>query len=112
MLVYPFYNGALDEVSGQYYIDSVYEELTQAEALEFDKNFPPKEPHIPTPIDVLLRLLDSVAADAIKEQKILTLDILKSQSEREIASLSGMTAEAVEVIREVMREHGFRWGAK
>ena len=44
--------------------------------------------------------------------EFLMLDFLKSQSEREIASLSGMTAEAVEVIRAIMREHGFRWGAR
>jgi hypothetical protein len=112
LLVYPLYDGALDGISGKYYIDSVYEELTQEEAVEFDKKFPPKEPHIQTPIDVLLKRLDSASAKAIKEQKFPTFDILKSQSEREIASLSGMTAEAVEVIREVMREHGFRWGAK
>ena len=112
LLVYPLYNGALDGISGKYYIDTVYEELTQAEVAEFDKKFPPKSPHIPTPIDVLLEQLDSAAANALKEQKFLTLDVLKSQSEREIASLSGMTAKAVEVIREIMRERGFRWGVK
>ena len=112
LLVYPLYDGALDGISGKYYIDSVYEELTQAEAVEFDKKFSPKEPHVPTPIDVLLRKLDSASAKAIKKQKFHTLDILKSQSEREIASLSGMTAEAVEVVRAVMREHGFRWGVR
>jgi hypothetical protein len=112
LLVYPLYDGALDGISGKYYIDSVYEELTQTETLEFDKKFPPKEPHVPTPIDVLLERLDSESAKAIRGQKFPTLDVLKSQSEREIASLSGMTAEAVEVVREVMREHGFRWGAR
>jgi len=112
LLVYPLYDGALDGINGKYYIDSVYEELTQAEAVEFDKKFPPKEPHISTPIDVLLERLDSAAAEAIREQEFSSLDFFKSQSEREIASLSGMTAEAVEVVRAVMRERGFRWGAK
>ncbi|MCL1903694.1 MAG: N-acetyltransferase [Oscillospiraceae bacterium] len=112
LLVYSLYNGALDGISGKYYIDSVYEELTQAEAAEFDKKFPPKDPHIPTPINVLLERLDSESAEAIREKKFLTLDILNSWSEREIASLSGMTVEAVEVVREVMQERGFRWGAK
>ncbi|MCL2664190.1 MAG: N-acetyltransferase [Defluviitaleaceae bacterium] len=42
----PFYLGALDGISGKHYIDAVYWELTQKDALEFDKKFPYKEPHI------------------------------------------------------------------
>lgn len=47
---------------------------------------------------------------AIRAQGFPTLDILKSQSEREIASLPGMSAEAVETVRALMQERGFRWG--
>jgi predicted N-acetyltransferase YhbS/RimJ/RimL family protein N-acetyltransferase len=112
LLVYPLYDGALDGISGKYYIDEVYEDLTQEEALEFDKKFPPKKPHVLTPIDVLLERLDSAAAEAIRAQKYHAFDIIKSLSEREIASLPGMSAEAVEVVRALMKERGFRWGAK
>ena len=44
-MAYPLYDGALGGISGKYYIDPVYDEennLTQADALEFDKRFPPK----------------------------------------------------------------------
>ena len=111
LLVYPLYDGALDGISGKYYIDPVYAELTQKEALEFDKKFPPKKPHIPVSIDVLLKRLDLKAVKAIKEKGFLTLDVIKSQSEREIALLLGMDENAVETVRSVMREHGYQWGS-
>jgi len=38
------------------------------------------------------------------------LEMLKSKSEREISSLPSIDAKAIETIRAVMREHGFRWG--
>jgi predicted N-acetyltransferase YhbS len=110
LLVYPLYDGALDGISGRYYIDAVYEDLTPEETLEFDKKFPHKEPHVQTPIDVLLKRLDPASADALKAAEFTTFDVLKSHSEREISSLPGMSAEAVEVIRALMKEHGFRWG--
>ena len=47
-MVYPLYNGALNEIKGKYYIDPVYEDLPQEEVLEFDKRFPPKELYVPT----------------------------------------------------------------
>ena len=112
LMVYPLFENALENISGKNYIHAVYESLTQEEALEFDKKFPHKEPHIQTPIEVLLSLLDSAAAKAIRAKKFTMLDILKSQSEREIASLFGMSAEAVEVVRATMKEYRFRWGTK
>ena len=38
-MAYPLYEGALDGINGRYFIDPVYEDLTQDEALEFDKKF-------------------------------------------------------------------------
>jgi len=112
LMVYPLFEYALDNISGKNSIHAVYESLTQEETLEFDKRFPYKEPHIQTPIEVLLKRLDSAAAKAIKAKKFVTLDFLKSQSEGEIASLAGMSAEAVETVRATMKEYGFRWGAE
>jgi hypothetical protein len=37
---------------------------------------------------------------------------MKTKSEREIAALPGMDAEAVETVRVVMAEHKMRWGTK
>ncbi|MCL2030614.1 MAG: N-acetyltransferase [Oscillospiraceae bacterium] len=45
----PLYPGALDGLRGRFHLDPVYETLTQADALAFDKRFPPKAPYIPAP---------------------------------------------------------------
>jgi len=109
-MVYPLFEGALDGIHGKYHYDPVYEQLTQEEALEFDKRFPPKEPHIPTPIEVLTDKLEPEAANSIKERGYKTFDILKSLSEREVASIPGIDEKAMETIRTMMKEHGFPWG--
>jgi len=111
-MVYPLYDGALDGISGKYYIDPVYFQLTEEETLEFDKRFPPKKLHEFTSIDVLISRLKPGAADAIKKLKLKTLDVIKSKSEREISSLPGIDNEAVETICDVMKEHNFPWGEK
>jgi predicted N-acetyltransferase YhbS len=48
IMALPLYDGALDGISGKHYIDPAYFALTQEDALEFDKRFPYKEPHIPS----------------------------------------------------------------
>jgi len=111
-MVYPLYDGALDGINGKYYIDSVYFDLSDEETMEFDKRFPKRELHKFTPIDVLLSRLKPEAADAIKKLNIKTLDVIKSRSEREIASLPGIDNEALDTIREVMKEHKFPWGVR
>jgi len=108
LLVYELYENALDGICGKNYIDPVYESLTEEEALEFDRKFPPKPPHIFTPVDVLLERLDETAANALRAKKFPSLDIIKSRSEREIAEIVG--AEATLAVREVMNECGFKWG--
>jgi len=109
--VYELYDGALDGIRGTYHIDPVYMQLTEEETLEFDKRFPPKAQHVLTPIDVLLNRLAPDAAAGMKEKGFESLDILKSLSEREVASFSGMDKKAIETVRDVMKEHNFPWGA-
>jgi predicted N-acetyltransferase YhbS len=109
-MAYPLYDGALDGIRGRYFIDPVYEQLSQEEALAFDTKFPPKTPHSPVPLKTLLERLEPGAAKAIQGLGIPNLDILKSRSERDISSLEGMDEKAVETVRAVMREHGYRWG--
>ena len=111
-LVYSLYDGALDGINGKYYIDDVYMQLTQEEALEFDKRFPSKAPHATTPIDVLLERLEPEAAKGLKDKGFKTLDVLKSLSEREVTSIPGMDKKAVETVRETMREHNLPWGER
>ena len=109
--VYELYEGALDGIHGKYDIDPIYMQLTEEETLEYDKRFPPKEPHVLTPIDVLLSRLEPAAAAGIKEKGFKSLDVLKSLSEREVSSFPGVDAKAIETIRETMKEHDFPWGA-
>lgn len=109
-MAYPLYDGALDGIHGRHFYDSVYAQLTQEDALEFDRQFPLKEPFVPTPISILLDRLDHGARNALKETGCQSLEMLKSKSEMEISALPSMNAQAIEIIRSVLREHGIRWG--
>ena len=109
-MVYPLYDGALDGISGRYYLDSVYETLTEEDALKFDEQFPPKTRHTPAPIDVLLERLEPPAREVIKGLQCDTLALMATKSEREITALEGIDANAISTISSVMREHGRRWG--
>ena len=111
-LAYALFEGAFDGITGRYYIDDIYWQMTQEEALEYDKRFPPKKPHALTPIDVLLKRLEPDAAKGLKEKGFKSIDVLKSQSEREVLSIPGMDDKAIEVVRNTMREYNFPWGER
>ena len=36
--------------------------------------------------------------------------IMQTKSEREISSMDGVDSDTIDIIRAVMREHGFSWG--
>jgi predicted N-acetyltransferase YhbS len=110
-MAYPLYEHALDGIHGRYFIDPVHEQLSQDEALEFDKRFPRKEQHTPVPISVFLNLLKPEAAAAIGGLSLPSLNYLHSKSEREISSLPGVDEAALELIRKLTRENGIRWGS-
>ena len=109
-MAYLLYDGALDGIQGRYYLPPVYESLTQEEALEFDKRFPPKPLHRPASMDVLLKWLEPAAKKAIRALKFHCLAVMQTKSEREILALKGIDAKAIETIQAVMREHSLRWG--
>ncbi|MCL1835131.1 MAG: GNAT family N-acetyltransferase [Oscillospiraceae bacterium] len=109
-MAYPLYDGALDGVSGRYYIDPVYAQLTEEGALEFDKQFKPKAPFFPTPISVLLDQLAPEPRSAMEGTGCVSLEMMTSISEREVSSLPGMDAKSVEIIRAALHHHGMRWG--
>ena len=106
------YSGALDGGGGKYYIDEVYEQLTQEEAIEFDKQFPMKEAYVPVRIDALLSRLEPAAQKEIESLKLSTLKALTSKSERSLRALPGICDEDILTIRTVMKEHGYSWGEK
>lgn len=107
-MAYPLYDGALDGISGKYYIDPVYDQLTEEDALAFDNQFPQKEPFTPTPINILLDCLEPEARAALAD--IPSLEMMTSRSERSISALPGIDGQAIEIIRRVLHEHGIRWG--
>jgi len=109
-MAFPLYDGALDGIHGRYYIDPVYEQLTEDDALEFDKQFPPKAPFSPDPISLLLDHLEPEPRKAIERINCPSLQMMTSKSENEISSLPGMDSEAIEIIRFVLHNHGVRWG--
>ena len=111
LMAYPLYDGALDGISGKYHIDPVYDDLTQEDALEFDKRFPAKEPFVPTPIDILLDRLEPDARAAIEGIKRSSLQMMTAKSEREVSSLPGIDEKALKTIRAVLREYGVKWGS-
>ena len=108
----PLYEGALDGISGKYYLDPVYDNLTQEEALEFDKRFPPKEAFKPTPIDVILNRLGPDARAAIEKLDRKTLEYFQATSERSIRALPGISDSDIEIIYTVMKEYGYKWGER
>jgi len=109
-MVYPLFEGALDGIKGRFYLDDVYESLTQEEALEFDQKFPPREFFVPVSIEVLLKELEPQAREAIKQLGIDNLNLLSTKSEKEIRQLEGLDELAVETIRKVMQKHDVKWG--
>jgi predicted N-acetyltransferase YhbS len=110
-MAYPLYEGALVGVRGRYHIDPVYEQMTEEDTLTFDKEFPFKEPFVPTPVDVLLEQLEPGPRKALADTGCPSLQWMTSKSEREVAALPGMDEKAMETIRSVLHRHGIRWGS-
>jgi len=106
------YPGALSEIKGRYYIDSVYEQLTQDEALEFDKRFPHKEAFASIPIEQLLSRLETDVRKEIEALKVGTLKAMTTKSERSLRALPKVCDNDIQIIRTVMKEHGYAWGEK
>lgn len=111
-MAYPLYDGALAGISGKYFNDPVYDDLSGEDVQEFDKKFPAKELHKPIPINVLFDRLPSTAQEALSELKGKALKIMTTRSEHEVSSMNGIDSSSVEIIRNVMHEHGLEWGEK
>lgn len=108
----PLYEGALDEIRGRFFIDPVFESLDEKDVLEFDRNFPPKAKYVPVPINVLIDRLEGDARKALEGVGITYLDELTHRSEGDILAIPGMDEKALNTVRQVMLEHGWRWGKR
>ena len=104
------YPNALDGINGKYYLDPIYEQMTQEDALEYDKKFPPKEIFVHIPIEVLLSRLTPDARKEVEELDFKTLATLAGKSERTLRTLPSVCDETIETIKTVLREHGYAWG--
>ena len=109
-MVHQLYDGALNGISGRYFICDEYWDLSQEDALEFDKKFPPKERYVPIPISVLYDRLAPTAKAALQTLNFMSLKAMTSKSEDEVSALDGIDNASLITIRTVMRENGLRWG--
>jgi len=109
-MAYPLYDGALDGIHGCYYLDPVYDNLTQEDVDAFDKKFPAKALHVPIPMSVLFDRLPPPAQKALEELKQKALKVMTTKSERELLAMDGIDSHVIEIIRAVMREYGLCWG--
>lgn len=106
----PLYEGALEGIGGRFYYDPVYDSLDEKDVLEFDRTFPEKDPFIPVPISFLLDFLEPDTRTALGKTKVKHLDDMSHLSEAEVSRLPGMDRKAIEIIRKIMKENGYRWG--
>jgi hypothetical protein len=110
-MVYPLYEGALDGIHGRYVNDPVYDNLPPEDVAEFEKKFPPKELHSPTPVEVLLVRLPADTRKAFKDFEGKSLKYFADvKSEREISAMDGVNSHTLEIIRAVMQENNMHWG--
>ena len=108
----PLYPNAFDRFYGSRFFDNdVFLNIDDEKAaMEFDKQFPPKKRYEPVPISVILNRLAPAAKAALEELKVESIDRLSSKSEDFMLSLPGMDSKAVDIIKAVMKDYGFRWG--
>jgi predicted N-acetyltransferase YhbS len=109
-MAYELYNGALDGISGRFFTDGAFDNLSEEDALEFDKKFTPKDKYTPDSISILLDLLQPQARKAIEGLDCPSLQMMVTKSEREISDLIGIDEKALETIRSVLHDHNINWG--
>ena len=109
-MAYPLYDSALEGISGRYYIDPAYDDLSQEDINAFDKKFPPKEMYTPISMNVLINRLELPAQKAFESIKEKSLAFMQTKSEREVWAMDRIDAKAIKTIKTVMGEHQLRWG--
>lgn len=106
LMALPLYDGALDGISGKFYEDAVYN-IDSAEAEEFDKAFPPKEPVSLAPIELLTKKLNAADAEVFRQKNIKVLAKLQEFSGTEIMRLSNFNSQVLEIINQTLKEYGY-----
>jgi predicted N-acetyltransferase YhbS len=111
LLAYELVPGALDGISGNLVVDPAYAELNPDNAADFDKQFPARELHVPTPIGALSGVLSDDVLEALRAQEVETVDSITGYSQDELAAMTGFsTDELAQVAAEVRKATGQRWG--
>jgi len=106
----PLYEGAFDGISGRYFIDPAYEDLSYEDVVAFDKKFPHKDLHVPVPAVVLLERLAPPAQKALEDIRGKSLMIMQTKSESAVLAIDGIDDVSIGIIKDVMRENGQVWG--
>ena len=106
LMAMPLYDRALDSVSGAFHEDPVFA-VKSEEAEAFNRTFPHREPASMIPIDVLTHKLDPATRKAFAERSITTLAWLNRVSGREMLEWDGIDAQAMAIINQTLREHGY-----
>ena len=100
----PLYPGALDGMAGRFVFDNVYL-VDEAEAKEFDKQFPFKPAYRPVPIGVMVKALGASTADVFAGKKVETMEYLCRFSGREMASWPGIAPSMLPIINAILRAY-------
>lgn len=103
----PLKDNALDGVTGKFYEDEAFH-VSKADRLEFDKNFPRKEPYKGTPLKRLFERLPEKEKAIFEEKSIEKLEELSRFSGREIAGWGEerhISNDSKLIINDVLIEH-------
>lgn len=103
--------GGLDGVRGEVHEDPVFQ-VDAAEAEAFDlAEFPPKEPAVLTPLDVLEGHLPPGVLDGLRSAGVPNLEMARRMSAAEAARIPGVGPDGVAALAAFLRGRGMRWGA-
>lgn len=102
--------GGLDGVCGEFHEDPVFH-VDAAEAEAFDlAEFPPKEPAVMTPLDVLDGHLPPGVLEGLRAAGVPNLEMARRMSAAEAARIPGVGPAGATALATFLRGRGVRWG--
>lgn len=102
LMAMPLYDGALNGISGAFHEDPTFA-IKEADATEFNRRFPHKEPAFMPTIDILFSKLEPSSSKAFIDRNITTLAGLNRFSGREMLKWDGIDESVMKVINNVLK---------
>lgn len=102
--------GALDGVRGEFHEDPVFHTLDDAEVAAFDATFPPKDPAVMTPLDVLEGSVPDGVVGALRAAGVPNVQMMRRLSARELAAIDGVGVAGRDAAQTYLRGHGLARG--